>query len=132
MKTESQIQKPKDIYWAISIFFTSIVVGLTAIYFNNRENDSSVTKIISPIIFVSLIGFILYKIFAGKNWARITLLVLMVLGLLALPYALIIYFQSSHLSFSLVIFQVILACAAMIILYERRCDDWFEMKKQLS
>ena len=76
-----------------------------------------------------LLAFFIWKIGQGKNWARITYLVLFMLGV---PFTIYSYLTSEISTFSIIlgIAGIILQIVALVFLFQKSSSDWFKSKKK--
>ncbi len=93
METQSAAQKPQPVVTAINLLWASLAVGLVKMLM-----DFSYLSGVAPAAFTNfvliftfaLIAFLIFKISAGRNWARITFLVICIIGVLpTLPIVLV-------------------------------------------
>ena len=75
--------RPAQIVLAIRLAAVNYVLGMVALllswgYFSNLQSTGSL--IVNQLFSLALLVWIYYKIYVGRNWARITLLVFSVLG----------------------------------------------------
>ncbi len=75
------------------------------------------------------LAFFIWKIGHGKNWARITYLVLFILGV---PFTIYNYLTTavSILSIILGIAGMILQIVSLVFLFEKKSSDWFKSMKK--
>lgn len=74
-----EIGKKRTIFISTSI----LLISLWSIYFEQASNDNIIyTKLVRQIIRLILTFGLLYAVYIGKNWARITLIILFGLAIL--------------------------------------------------
>jgi len=76
-----------------------------------------------------LMLFMVYLVSIGKNWARITWLVIFILGFPSLSNKLRGIAESSFFAAYLIVFVYILLIIALIFLFQRKSSDWFKKRK---
>lgn len=85
--SQPHMERPKEIEIAIWLVVAGYLIGLAGV-FMTWEYQMSVQSpgqfFISQAIGIAIAIWIYYKIYQGRNWARILFLVLAVLGVLAL------------------------------------------------
>jgi uncharacterized membrane protein len=78
------MQKPQSIVVAVNLLWVSLAVGLVKMLLDfahlTGAGPAAFTNFVLLFTF-ALIGVLISKISAGRNWARITLLVLFVVGI---------------------------------------------------
>jgi len=99
---------------------------------------STTAKVASPgfVMFITffvlgIMWFFIYMIGKGRNWARITFLVLFIIGI---PFAILPLLQSlaaNPISGLLGIGQTVIQVIALVFLFQKPSSAWFkEMKAQ--
>ena len=78
---------------------------------------------------ILIIGFLGYKIGQGKNWARITLLILFVIGMLGFPFVILNEFQMSPIIGIVSIAQMLIQLYVLVILFSGQSKEWFRRQK---
>ncbi len=76
--------KPREVRWAISLFWASLAVGpiKTAMEWRHLKTLGPISFVLfTLIITIGFLSFLVWKLAIGKDWARITFMVLFVLGL---------------------------------------------------
>jgi hypothetical protein len=84
------IERPREIIWAIWLAVLNYLVGLVTIviawdYFSRLQ--SMLPMILSQVFALVIMYWLYYKIFQGRNWARITWLVFSLFGLVMMPFS---------------------------------------------
>ncbi|HEY4211829.1 MAG TPA: hypothetical protein VGM84_10140 [Steroidobacteraceae bacterium] len=79
--------RPREIVWAIQLAVAGYLLGLVAIiarwdYYSRLASPSPAITIVSQVLSLAVFVWFYAKIYAGRNWARITWLVLSLLGIL--------------------------------------------------
>jgi hypothetical protein len=124
--------KPQKIKTAVLMLWVSLGLGLvrSAWEIPAQAEHSSVGFVVFVLAFTLLFtGFFIWMIDRGKNWARITFLVLFILGV---PLSILPLLQSlayAPISGLLGIAQVILQTIAVIFLFVKQSSTWFKIKK---
>lgn len=76
---------------AISLVFSVLLISMFTIAFYSIRTDSvDAKKLVQQIIRFGLTLLLIYFLFQGKNWARITMIVLFLLGAIAALAALLL------------------------------------------
>ena len=128
MEAESAIQKPQPVVTAVNLLWASVAVGLVKMLmdFSNLSTlaPAAFTNFVLIFTFI-LIGFLIFKISAGKNWARITFLVMFIIGILpTLPLVLGEFSRSSVVG-AISVAQIILQVYALFLLFTLPGSSWF-------
>jgi hypothetical protein len=85
METQSATNRPRSVGTAVNLLWTSLAVGLLKVLMDlsHLSGMASIAAIvILSVVFVALFGFLYLKISFGKNWARVTFLVMGVIGIM--------------------------------------------------
>jgi hypothetical protein len=124
--------KPQKIKAAVLMLWASLGLGLvrSAWEIPAQAEHSSIGFVAFVMVFTFVfIGFFIWMIDRGKNWARITFLVLFILGV---PLSILPLLQSltyAPISGLLGIAQVILQTIAVIFLFVKESSAWFKLQK---
>jgi hypothetical protein len=81
--------KPRQIKWFVVLQCASLGLGALKLPINwtHLTGRASVVSLVFVLGFTTaLIGFLTWKVTQGRNWARITLLVLFLIGVLPFAY----------------------------------------------
>ena len=84
------------------------------------------------MFFMSMLACLIWKIGQGRNWARITYLVLFIPALLAFPFVLWSMFHRSPVSAYVSIAGTALEGYALLLLFRPSSTGWFQQKKTVS
>ncbi|HEY6230004.1 MAG TPA: hypothetical protein VIW64_01960 [Pyrinomonadaceae bacterium] len=125
-------ERPERVTTAVQLLSGSLVLGLLTASFNVVRNASGKTMLVALVIVVIFfgLGFLLaWRIAAGKNWARIFLLVLVVVGT---PLAIPGYRASLRLSTVAGLFSIFINLLQLItayLLFTGSSNSWFRKRK---
>ena len=131
--------QPHEVTNAVILLYLILILGF--IYFISNISTSSdlVQQVASLgyglgfIIFVSLFNlaflfFFIYKINKGKNWARITLLILFITGI---PFSIFNLFTLTNLIYVITsVGSMILYIIVFVLLFQKPSSDWFRAMKR--
>jgi hypothetical protein len=81
------------------------------------------------IITIFIIGFLGYKIGRGKNWARITLLIIFIIGMISYPSIILTEFQTNMMISIVSITQILIQLYVLVILFNGESQEWFKKQK---
>ena len=124
--------RPDKVSIAIGFLYLALVLGVIRI---TLEISTLVqTAPLSSIIFVSFftlttMTFLIYMIWKGRNWARITVLVISIIGT---PFFISVLLQSwivNIISGVSGVCQIVLHIIAFVFLFQKQSSDWFKAMK---
>ncbi len=81
------------------------------------------------IITFLIIGFLGFKIGQGKNWARITLLVVFIIRMIGYPFLVFGEFLMRPFIGIVSITQMLILFYALILLFSREAQEWYKEQK---
>ncbi len=127
MSPESTQDAPARVRTAVSLLWLSLVVGLLVLMFDPASAAMLPSAMLYSIAVISalIMGFFIYKIGKGRNWARITFLVLFLLGLISYTSALTGLFNRSVVAGGLSTAQVIMQVVALYFVFSKPGSLWF-------
>lgn len=124
MDAQATSKKPQAVSTATNLLWATLAIGLIAIAmdYQNFGADASAAFTNTVIVLTfSFLGFLIFKIAGGKNWARITFLIMFLIGL---PFVL------SGLSLSVIgalsVAQTSMQIYALHLLFSRPGSGWFK------
>lgn len=138
--SSGSIARPTRVIIAVGLLFVSLVVGTLSSYYQQAHNPSLSTMqsqltMMLAVRYSILIGsvilnlFLQYKIFMGRNWARITALVLFLLALLmSIPG----YIGMLPLSTTFKVMGAVLMLAQMVayvLVFTGSASAWFKRSR---
>ncbi|HZL13225.1 MAG TPA: hypothetical protein VFC85_03695 [Verrucomicrobiae bacterium] len=121
-KEQSQIKKPAIVAKAIWLMCVSLGIVLVSALWLSFYNP-----ILAQNGFFTLLimAWLTYKTNQGRNWARITFLVLYIIGIIvSIPIFLKSPFSITNLG--IYILHAILQVIALIMLFSRKARPWFQ------
>jgi hypothetical protein len=129
---ERPVVRPQRVTTAVQVLAASLALGLLTAVFNVVRNASGKTMLVAlgiVIVFFGLGFLLVWRIAAGKNWARIFLLVLVIVGT---PLAIPGYRASLRLNVvagSVSILINILQLIGAYLLFTGSSNSWFRKRK---
>ena len=128
MGAQDAVQKPQSVTTAVNLLWASLAVGLVKMLM-----DFSHLGAVAPAAFTNLvliitfafIGFLIFKISAGRNWARITFLVLFIVGILPTLPLMIGEFSRAPVVGALSVAQVGLQVYSLFLLFTKPVSVWY-------
>jgi hypothetical protein len=128
MEPQSPAQRPQPVGTAVNLLWASLAVGLVkaVIEYSYLITQAS-TAFTNFVLFFTfaLIGLLIFKISAGKNWARITLLVLFIIGVLPTLLIVLSEFSRSPMVGAISVAQIGLQGYALFLLFTHPGGAWF-------
>lgn len=128
IEQDAPVTRPSQVTRAVQLLTSGFVIGFIAAtirLWGHVPMLSLVLGLLLLLAFLSLCFWLIRKIAAGRNWARIVLLVLMILGT---PFAIPAYIAEARvnvvpgvLSVIIVVLQVI----ATVLLFLKPSNRWF-------
>lgn len=124
--------RPIEVTRAVRFLLASLAIGLMASAIHVAQRVSGAPLIFVLLIVIAFFGvylFLVSKISAGRNWARIVFLALVLFGL---PFAIPTYMaelRRSILSGSVSILVTILQLIGTYLLFTKQSNLWFRTRK---
>lgn len=128
METQSTVEQPQSVRAAVNLLWASLVVGLVKMLmdFSNLSAVAPAAFTNFVLIFTfAIIGFLIFKLSAGRNWARITFLVMFVIGMLPTLPLVLSEFSRSPVVGALSVAQIGLQVYALFLLFTKPGSVWF-------
>jgi hypothetical protein len=123
--------KPKKVQNAVALLYATLGIVLIQILFEIFFGVSHVRWIVFLAMFGPMFGFVILLIVMmsrGRNWARITYLVLFLLGFIPETLSLVRSFSATPFFSLLGIVQAALQITALVFLFHRESSAWFKAK----
>jgi hypothetical protein len=124
--------RPIEVTRAVQLFSASFVIGGIRTVFDLAQKLTGVYFLLALLVMVVFLGiafFLVSKIAAGRNWARIVFLVLFLIGLpLAIP-GYLVELKTNLLHGSISILMALLQLIAMYLLFTKNSNLWFKTRK---
>lgn len=123
-----EMKRPPSIVWGVILLWlslaTGVAKGITTV--STTPAETVLAGITDPVVFVAtvlagvvaLVSFLVSKISSGRNWARITLLVLLVIDLPFGPW-----------SDALTISQIGMEIVGTVLLFVPTSNEWFRLMR---
>lgn len=128
METQKPIQKPQSVATAVNLLWASLAVGLVKMLMDLSNLSAVAPAAFTNVVLVftfTLITFLIFKISAGRNWARITFLVMFVIGMLPRLPLMLGEFSRAPVVGALSVAQVGLQVYALFLLFTQPGSVWF-------
>jgi hypothetical protein len=132
IEVDTNNERPKRVATAVQLLLASLALGTIRAAVHVFQNAAGAAMVLALLIVLAFfgLGFLLvWRISAGKNWARIILLILVLIGApLAMP-SYVGSLKRSMVSGSLSIFITIVQLVATYLLFTGRSNLWFRTRK---
>lgn len=128
METQSADKKTKPVVTAVSLLWVSLAVGVVKMLIDFLYYSALAPAAFTNFVLVctfAFVAFLIIKISAGRNWARITFLVLFVLGMLPTLPLMLDEFSRLPVVGALSVAQVGLQVYALFLLFSQPGKLWF-------
>ena len=132
IEPKALLSPPKETTLAIQFIYVSLAIGLIRAIFGLTQRTSGAPLILAAIIVISFFAlgfFVVWKISAGRNWARIILLILVLINLPFAMLANIAELKQSVLSGTLSIVIEVILWVGTYLLFTKNSDSWFRSRR---
>lgn len=133
MTASNAPSRPAIVSNAVRLLYASLAIGVVRAFleFNTMVADAPIglVLVISAITF-GLLLFLIYKIAAGRNWARIVFLVLFVVGVPMSVIPLVHSLAQTPVSGLIGLVQLVVQVIALVMLFQSPSNAWFRSVKQ--
>ncbi len=129
---QNQTTRPPRVGTAVKLLYITLGIGVL-----RSIMDSSMYAEMAPPAFVMLItffvlgvmGFFIFMIGKGRNWARITFLVFFIIGIPFAAFPLMQSVGANPISGRIGVVQIIIQIVALVFLFQKLSSDWFRDMK---
>ena len=128
MENHSEEKKPQSVVTAVNLLWASLAVGLVVMLMDFQNLTGVAPAVVTNLILITsyaLFAFLIFKISARKNWARITFLVLFIFGLLPTLHIVVDDFIPSAVLGGLTVTQIGIQGYAFFLLFTHPSRGWF-------
>lgn len=128
----ANIARPKETTSAIQLLYTSLAIGLIRAVFGLTQSTSGAALVLAALIVISVFAlgfFLVWKISAGRKWARIVLLVLVLINL---PFAVLANISELKRSVWSGAFSILIEVILWIgtyLLFTSNSNHWYRSRK---
>ena len=122
-------QIPLKTAYAVRLLWISLIFGIIRAIFEIINVEETIGVIIGVSIalpIIAIVALLIYMIGKGRNWARITFLVLFILGLFSGIPAIVISVITDPLFTVLRLGEIIPAGIGLILLFRSTSSNWFK------
>jgi len=121
-------ERPSQVLLAVRLLWASLGLGIVTSAIMRPHLPPGRETLFIQVATFALLGWLTYKIWAGRNWARITFLVLWVLGFIPAVPILLRTFGVSPLAGSINLVQSLLQIVALYLVFTNPGRSWFKPK----
>ena len=131
IEQNAKAERPRNVTRAVQFLASSLAIGLLTSIFRLTQRTSGAPMLLAlllVIVFFGLLFFLVMKVSAGRNWARIVVLILV----LFVPFAIPAYLEElrrNAFSGTLSIIIVLLQLSGTYLLFTRKSNIWFRTRK---
>jgi hypothetical protein len=128
METQTAAQKPQPIVSAVVVLWASVGVGLVKMLMDLSNISGVAPAAFTNFILIftfTLIAVLIFNISAGRNWARITFLVMFIIGVVPTLPLVLGEFSRSAVVGALSAAQIGLQVYALFLLFTQPGSSWF-------
>src|SRR5258705_10054888 len=132
IESTANVARPKETTSATQFLYTSLAIGLIRAVFGLTQRASGAALILAALIVISffVLGFFLvWKISAGRNWARIILLVLVLINLPFAVLANVSELKRIVLSGAFSFLIEVILWIGTYLLFTKNSNLWFRNRK---
>lgn len=132
IETTATSERPKEVAAAVLLLVLSLIVGGIRAVFDLTGKVSGAAFFVALLILVAFLGvffFFVSKIAAGRNWARITLLALLVLQLPFTVLGSIAEVRTNPMHGAVSIVIAVLQLLGVVLLFTKNSNLWFRRHK---
>jgi hypothetical protein len=121
--------KPKVVFFGINFLFIALIFEAVYIWLQG-------TTVLSFLLVLLIIGYIVFLVNDGKKWARSLILFITILKTITLPFVIWNFIKSDSwntikiILLSILIFKYLLELCAIIMLYSKSANVWFNPEKK--
>jgi len=133
MFNKSDIPTPKKVrialYILIAIFIEGIIESTYNVFKHKNPFSHPIIEILVTILLYAAIASMLYALYKGKLWPRTVFLILFIISSIGIPIEIYILFKNSYKGFIGKIVLDIFQLVALILLYSKEANEWFNTKR---
>jgi hypothetical protein len=132
IEQSDNVERPRTVAKAVQFLTSAVVIGLLNAIYTLVQRVTGLPMLIALIIVIAFFGLLfllVMKISAGRNWARMIWLILVICNV---PFAVLAYPQAVRanvISGTLSIIIVILQVIGTGLLFTRNASPWFRRRK---
>lgn len=126
------LSKPKTVRNAAILIITIPLIGLLKVladqeFLDSLESLNSIFVVMG--VFTIILGFLAYKIWSGRNWARVIYSLMFVLGLIPAIQLLSEELARNPMTFAISVLQIIIQLLAFVLMHLPISNVWYRAVK---
>ena len=132
LEPTANLERPLHATRAVQLLYASLAIGLLRALLGLTQRVSGVALVLAALIVIAVfaLGFFLaWKISAGRNWARILLLLLVIINLPFAVWGNVVELKESIWSGTFSIFIELMLWIGTCLLFTRSSNLWFKRRK---
>ena len=119
------VKSPRPVRVAVGLLWASMALGVINGIIDFPSGSRSFMYVVAVVVF-AVQALLFFNIAAGRNWARITFLVLFLLGaMMSLPLFLPMFVFAPPAAALLVLLMTFLQAYALVLLFTQPGSGWF-------
>ena len=130
-------ERPQAVKTAVNLFWASLALALVEVLLDFAHISAGVAKAKAPVAFIIMVlvvgfafgAFLIAKISAGRNWARIVWLILIALGMLDTLPEIYAEFTRAPIIGALSLLQVGMLVYGLFLVFTQPGSVWFRKYK---
>ena len=124
--------RPRQVQIAVALLWLSLALGIPEAALGTRQPDEGgmgVVLMVIMLLIFGLVGFLNVKVYQGRNWARIVMLLLTVLSVLVMLIPSDESQAQGPLLQGLYLFDVLIEVVAMYLVFSKPGSLWFKRRE---
>ncbi|HET7864149.1 MAG TPA: hypothetical protein VFL86_07040 [Burkholderiaceae bacterium] len=121
--------RPRQVQIAVGLLWLSLVLSLPEAVLSNQqagEDGMGVAMVVSLVLIFGFIGFLNVRIYQGRNWARIVVLLLTALSVVMMLFPSAEQGAEGPLVQGLYLFDVLIEVVAIYLVFSKPGSLWFK------
>jgi hypothetical protein len=124
--------RPPQVSTVVRLMWGSLLLGLVTSALLRPYLPSGSRALFIQVFTIAVMALLIYMVWAGRNWARITFTVLFALGLVIYVPILIRFFEFSPVAGALNLLQTLMQLVALYLLFAEPGRDWFKPRSRVA
>ena len=132
---QSNLERPKSVAKAVQLLASAVAIGLLNAILTVVQRTSGIPMLVVLLIVIAFFGllfFLVIKISAGRNWARLVWLAWVLLLIANISFSILAYPETvgkNVISIILSIITMILQLIGTALLFTKNSNVWFKTSK---
>ena len=124
-------ERPAQVSTAVALIWVSLGLGVvnSVLDWRHLTSRSSMSYVLTvQLVTLAIFALLIYKTSCGRNWARLTFLILGVVGVPFFLYQLPAAFERAPISASVGVVQLLLQVGALYLVFSAPGRYWFRRR----